>query len=60
MIAGFLCHTAAIIYRAYELQAFPVTHLSESFSFFAALAVPVLLAEFRENPVAVDNLLDRN
>lgn len=41
MIAGFICQAAAIAYKAYDTHSFPVTRLDESFSFFAALAVPV-------------------
>jgi len=41
MAAGFVFQATAIGYKAYELQSFPVTRLDESFSFFAALAVPV-------------------
>lgn len=41
MIAGFICHAASIGIQAYRLQSFPLTQLYESFSFFAALAVPV-------------------
>jgi cytochrome c-type biogenesis protein CcsB len=40
MIAGFICHAASIGLQAGELGSLPLTQLYESFSFFAALAVP--------------------
>jgi cytochrome c-type biogenesis protein CcsB len=39
MIAGFICQAISITMKAVEIHSFPITRLSESFSFFAALAV---------------------
>jgi cytochrome c-type biogenesis protein CcsB len=46
MIAGFLCQATAIGYKAYELHSLPLTQPYESFSFFAALAVPVFFVVY--------------
>jgi len=42
MIAGFICHATSIGMKAYALHTLPMTQLYEGFSFFAALAVPVV------------------
>jgi len=46
MAAGFICQAASIGIQAYGIQSFPLTRLSESFSFFAALAVPVFFTVY--------------
>ena len=48
MAAGFFCHAASIGIHAYQLQSFPMTNVYESFSFFAALAVPVFFVVYRK------------
>src|SRR3954469_17526111 len=50
MIAGFIFHAISIGMKAVDLHSFPITRLSESFSFFAALAVPgffIVYAKYR-------------
>jgi len=48
MIAGFLAHAASIGILAFQLRSFPMTNVYESFSFFAALAVPVFFIVCRK------------
>jgi cytochrome c-type biogenesis protein CcsB len=56
VLAGLLCHIAAIVFRAVELQYIPLTQRSEAFSFFAAMATLGFLiayAKYRIAPLSV-------